>query len=279
METLPDSVKPIEPFGAEVDLDLRDSENKEPLQALFETYGLLVFRNQSLTLDDQRRVMGYLGPVLEDWTSVGYVSNVREDGVLGNDELSFHLEMGATPKPFLGLSLHALDVEYEASATRFASAARALSNLAAGTRERLRGLRIVNLFPVGETALATRQRADNYPDDAPKAVHPIVTTDPITKSQVLVANQMMTDQIIGLEEDDSETLLGEVCGQLYAPDNIYEHLWRNGDIVIWSNYAVHHARSALRPTSGRTLQRVCITDGTPDVYSYPATRRKPKVLN
>jgi taurine dioxygenase len=46
---------------------------------------------------------------------------------------------------------------------------------------------------------------------------------------------------------------------LYAEDEIYEHVWRTGDIVIWDNRAIQHARKPLA-AAARTLQRVTIAE-------------------
>ena len=45
---------------------------------------------------------------------------------------------------------------------------------------------------------------------------------------------------------------------IYAPDRKYEHVWRKGDLVIWDNYVIQHARTEeADPSHGpRVLQRV-----------------------
>jgi taurine dioxygenase len=62
---------------------------------------------------------------------------------------------------------------------------------------------------------------------------------------------------VGLGPDESEELLEELFQYLYAPANLLEHVWRNGDLVVWDNFAVQHARANVR-TDGpaRTLRKV-----------------------
>ncbi|VVO58539.1 hypothetical protein PS900_00675 [Pseudomonas fluorescens] len=269
----------IEPFGVEVDLDLRDESNDARVAELFKEYGFLLFREQDLTQEQQKRVMSKLGPVLEDFTTVGYVSNTRKDGVLGDSEVSFHLDFLYTPVPLLGISLHGIEVPYEETWTRFASGRLALEALPPATRERLRSLKGLNLFSASEEGLTGRQRLEGYPDNAPRAEHPLIHRDPITGQEVLFATQQNTALIVGLSEDDSEELIAEMHAHLYADSNIYEHRWRNGDIVIWSNQALHHARGGLVPGKTRTLQRVCITEGQSSDYRppIPADRLPPQM--
>ncbi|KPM14414.1 MULTISPECIES: TauD/TfdA dioxygenase family protein [Citromicrobium] len=262
-------VDPITPFGVEVDLDLNDPSNDEKVADLFKEHGFLVFREQELSQDEQKRVMARLGPLLEDFTTVGYVSNTRKDGLLGDSEVSFHSDFIYTPVPLLGISLHGIEVPYEETWTRFASGKLALESLSPQTRDRLRDLKGLNLFSASEEGLTGRQRIEGYPEDAPRAEHDIIHVDPITGWEVLYATQQNTALIVGLSEAESEELIGELHEHLYNDDNIYEHRWRNGDLVIWSNQAFHHARGGLVPGKTRTLQRVCITNGQSSDYRPP----------
>lgn len=262
-------IKQIQPFGIEVDLDLRNEENDAEVARLFKEGGFLVFREQQLTQEQQKRVMSKLGPVLEDFTTVGYVSNTRKDGILGDSEVSFHSDFIYTTTPLLGISLHGIEVPYEETWTRFASGRLALDALAPATRERLRNLKGLNLFSASEEGLTGRQRLEGYPDNAPRAEHSLLHVDPITGQEVLFATQQNTALIIGLSEAESEDLIAELHSHLYSDSNIYEHRWRNGDVVIWSNQAFHHARGGLVPGKTRTLQRVCITEASADLYRPP----------
>lgn len=151
------ATRKISPFGIEVDADLRDLACHAEVKRLFEEHGLLVFRNQDLTMDQQRAVMNRLGPVLDDIYTVGYVSNTCKDGILGDSEVSFHSDFIYMPEPLLGLSLHAIDVQYEQSWTRFASCTRALEALPGALRTRIENMSGLNLFLVLES-LKGRQR-------------------------------------------------------------------------------------------------------------------------
>ena len=262
-------ITPMTPFGVKVDLDLREEANDVEVARLYKEHGFLMFRDQELTQEQQKRVMAALGPVLDDFTTVGYVSNTRADGILGDSDVSFHLDFLYTPVPLLGISLHGIEVPYEETWTRFASGRLALEALAPATRERLRSLKGLNLFSASEEGLTGRQRLDGYPENAPRAEHSLIHVDPITGNEVLFATQQNTALIVGLGSAESEDLLAELHGHLYSEANIYEHRWRNGDIVIWANQAYHHARGGLVPGKTRTLQRVCITEGVSSDYRPP----------
>lgn len=262
-------IKELEPFGVEVDFDLRTDEHDDEVKALYEKYGFLLFRNQQLTQEQQKRVLSKLGPVLDDFRTVGYVSNTRKDGILGDSEVSFHSDFIYSPVPALGISLHAIEVPYEETWTSFASATGALKAMPAAFRERLEGRSGLNLFSATDEGMRGRVRLEGYPEDAPRAVHPLIGTDPITKQETLYLTQQNTAIIVGLDEEESEEILATAHEYLYNDDNRYDHRWRNGDLVIWSNQALHHARGGLVPGKTRTLQRVCITNATPSDYDAP----------
>lgn len=266
---MPLSTRPISPFGVEVDVDLRDGSHDDEVKRLYEEHGFLLFRNQTLSQQEQRRLLSHLGPVLDDFTTVGYVSNTRKDGILGDADVSYHSDFIYTPIPLLGISLHAIDVPYEETWTSFASGVRALQSLPAALRSKVENLVGLNLFSASEEGLAGRQRLEGYPDDAPRAEHPVVTVDPITKKDILYITQQNTALLLGLDEKESEAVLAELRDHIYAADNIYDHRWRNGDMLVWSNQAYHHARGGLVPGRTRTLQRVCITEATADLYRPP----------
>ena len=63
-------------------------------------------------------------------------------------------------------------------------------------------------------------------------------------------------------EEESRDLLRAVFDHLYRPESVYEHFWRNGDIVIWDNIALQHMRGSLKNCGRRILQRAIVgTEG------------------
>ena len=64
---------------------------------------------------------------------------------------------------------------------------------------------------------------------------------------------------------ESDSLLEELYTCLYDPQHVYVHGWEPGDLLIWDNLTVQHARPEPRP-GARTLRRyhVSETDLTDD---------------
>jgi taurine dioxygenase len=258
-----DRIRLLDPIGVEVDIDLNAIEEVESmLPPLFARHGLLVIRGQTLSNEQQRRVMACLGPVLEGgWALDGYISNVREDGLLADLALSFHSDFIFTPKPLLGISLHAIEVDEDQTSTYFSSNGRALDLLPDAIRRDLVDREALHLAPSSSQSLEGMRGGTTDPDSE-RAIHPVLMKDPITCQEVLYVTRMNTAAILGLDQDTSRTLLDSLDEYLYSDDNVYQHFWRNGDIVIWSNIGFQHARDALQPGRPRTLQRVIISNAT-----------------
>jgi hypothetical protein len=84
----------------------------------------------------------------------------------------------------------------------------------------------------------------------------------------LLINASQTAYLIGMSEADSDALLEELFSHLYAEDSIYEHKWQRGDLVVWDNRALNHARGKIVGGT-RTLQRVTVAQLSYD-QQYPA---------
>jgi taurine dioxygenase len=255
----------MEPFGYELSCDFT-VENAAEIKRQFSKDGLVIARNQSLTKQDQVDVLSELGTVLRHDSTLNTVSNVRKDGFLGDVEVNWHSDASYTERPQHAISLHAVRIERAGeTSTKIASAWRALEQLPQALRERVESLSAVHLAAVGAGTLGGRQRLADYPADGPRAIHPVVKTDPVTGRDCLYLPYTNVDHIVGLSDDESQELLDELQTYLYAPENVYEHFWHDGDVMVWSNMGCLHRRGAM-PGGERTLNRVATSDATVQMY-------------
>ena len=250
---------PLAPFGVEVRIDLSaslSSADRDELRHLYARDGLLVFRDLKLSMEQQIDLCRVFGPVLDSPYENYYVSNARQDGHLGVMELQWHNDVPYLPKPYQAAALHAIEVAPGASSTRFASGMRAYERLPKTMQERI----------AKANALQVKQRfsdranrlTDLHPGDL-CSVHSIVREQDGTGRPYLFVNQNMTALIIGLPPEESDALLEELYAALYMQDDVYEHVWHLGDLVLWDNLSVQHARGRVSGDR-RTLQRVSIAE-------------------
>jgi alpha-ketoglutarate-dependent taurine dioxygenase len=250
-------------IGVEVrGIDLREPlerEDLERLRALFDTRHLLHFARQLLSGDEQRRVVASFGQPLDesaDHRGYTYVSNVRPDGVIREGSLLFHSDLAFTDHPLDGISLYAVEVPIDGAPTRWANAVRAAERLPAALRRIVEDRKAVHVFDLRDARGDRPFRIADLPPSAPRAEHPVLLTHPRTGATVLFVSEMQTDAIVGLEPRESEDVLCALRALLYAPDNVYEHRWHPGDLVMWDNLALQHGRGDIPVVEPRTLRRV-----------------------
>lgn len=260
--------RPLEPFGVEIDGDL-----SKPLAAnaaarfreLFRDFGLIVTRDQNLAIDEQIALMEHIGPVQRRVDGVGRISS-EAGHAAARAELTFHADSAFGPCPLDALSLHAVDVVDGASSTRFAHAERACAELPAELRARLAAAEVDMISPPYD---ATTGRAcdDRDPPAMLRGNRPAILVNPRTGHACVGISEMHAASVIGMDWEASRTLLHRVFDRLYAPENVVEHVWHRGDIVIWDNLTFQHARGSIATAGRRILQRVTVgAKGLWDMY-------------
>jgi taurine dioxygenase len=90
--------------------------------------------------------------------------------------------------------------------------------------------------------------------------HPVVMAHPRTGRLQLFVNEGLTSHIVGMDDARGEDILQELFTILYSDNHIYEHRYSDGDVVVWDNVAMQHARDQERPNSQRRLRRVTVLE-------------------
>lgn len=244
-----------------------DSQSVGTLRDLFDRTGLLLVHDEGLTPQDQAYLVGILigeaapvdraAAVARTHTYANYVTNKDEDGYAPFGELLFHCDMMWAEAPTEVISLYGCRVEPPTVPTRFASMVRALETLPADLRSR-----VVDLRAVHETG---QQRRGAHKDQLVVPQHavlrstvkPVIWRHPRTGRELLYTSQQMTARIEGLDPVESEALLDELFAHLYRPEAVLDHKWRQGDVVVWDNLALQHARGNVEIEGPeRTLRKV-----------------------
>jgi taurine dioxygenase len=96
---------------------------------------------------------------------------------------------------------------------------------------------------------------DANPLTSPGHPHPAVIRDPGTGKPALFLGRRPRAHVVGLPLAESEALLDELWRWAIQPANVYEHRWRVGDLLIWSNYCTMHRRDEFDQHSIRRMHR------------------------
>lgn len=258
----------IKPFGVELRVGAGSGEHDLDhgrLACLLARDGLLAIRGLNLSMAEQRELCRAFGPVPDSMYENFYVSNRRADGFLGTRELQWHNDVPYLPSPYLVAALHAVEVDPDATSTKFVSAFQAYDRLPVELKARVQDLKALQ---VRQRKSERRNRLGDLETGDLCTVHPVVARQVGTGRPYLFVNENMTATIIGLSEAESDALLSELFAHLYIDDAVYEHRWQPGDLVVWDNLTVQHARGAVGEGT-RTLQRVTCTRFT-YLEQYPA---------
>ncbi len=269
------SVKPLDaPLGAEiVGLDVRNitDDARQALHQALLDHHLLVIRNQPTADADLVELGKSFGHIvkarmvspLTGRDDIMVISNIREDGKpvgqLPDGEMAFHIDQIYREIPCKGAALHAVEIPKEGGDTMFSNNVRAYDQLPDTMKKRLEGLKATHSFQYGETL--KENRVDS--PDRPHYTHPLVRRIPENGKRALAVCRLMTDRIEGLPEDESRSLIEDLCDRVEDRTNIYSHEWRVGDILIWDNRCTSHARTDVATTERRLMKRVTIGETQP----------------
>ena len=255
-------------LGVEVEgVDLRRRlapDEIETLRRLFDDHGLLVFRQQEISEDDQLRICTHLRPVTDP---VAWISNV-EPGFHPEGELWYHSDYAFTPHPMLGLSLFAIELAPGAVPTMFASNSRAHDRLPDVLRRRLAELRVVHCIDSVSGRDNLRTRLDDVGGDAaptdvyPRHARPAIWAHPVTGRPLLFVLAQQASHFEGWSCCESDELLDAAFEVLYEPTNVHAHHWQAGDFVVWDNLMFQHGRPANPNSVRRSLRRIAMNTVT-----------------
>jgi alpha-ketoglutarate-dependent taurine dioxygenase len=262
---------PLTPgFGVELrgfDAHAIDGEAADAFRHLFLKHHLVLIRGVDLSAEQHTALTEVLGevsfasPVMKQGgeRKYSFVSNQRHDGKIGDGELLFHSDHTFFDWPLKAISLHALAVPRQGGETLFVDAGAAYQRLPAGLKSRIAGLQGRHMASYGV------YEGDKRPVYDPSArakvkLQPLVWPHPQSGAPILFVSRLITESIIGLSHDESETLLEELFSYIEDPRHMYAHDWRVGDYLVWDNRQLQHARRDFDPSEQRTLRRVPIAE-------------------
>jgi taurine dioxygenase len=245
-------------------VDLReplDPSDRARIRTALRRTSLLHFPGQELSDAQHEAVVAQFGPVAQEaGGSVGFVSNHRPDGSLGSGAAKFHIDFGFTDQPYEYLSLYGLEIPDGGTITCFANAVAAAADLPADLRTRVEPLSARAVVDVTSPVREAGVRIDlgRLDESYPHAVRPVLWPHRLTGEPILAVWEQQTDALLPLPPEESTALVRELFAHLYRPDHVMVHHWQPGDLLVWDNHALQHARPDVGVDEPRTLRRVCV---------------------
>ena len=273
------NVTPLsEVCGAEISgVDLRKPVAPEDASAIYRAWldhQVIVFRGQELTPADQKRACSYFGQIgaynrpkarqhpEHSSDEIMLISNVRDQagnpiGAHPDGEMMWHTDTSYTRSPHKATTLFAVEVPSAGGNTKFSNQYKVYDALPAELKQRLHGAMAMNCYEFG-TTVKTFARYDRA--TVPHHPHPVLRKHPETGRTAVYVCPLMTEEIVGMDEAESAAILTEIFALQARPEFIFEHVWRVGDLVMWDNRCLLHARADFPREQRRLLRRVTIND-------------------
>ena len=254
-------------FGADVGgFDAHNERSAAAIEAMRDAlhrYGLLLLRECGrLSPQRQAEIISWFGTVNVGGMPDEVATTMDNANEAGRAKLLFHSDLTFLRYPLDGISLHPLQLPSVDTSTTFVSNAVAWDTLAPDVQDEVRHRKARHFY---------KRDARMGEVEAFETWHPMCLPHPVTGRSLLFVTEHHVDQVEGLSQRDSNSLLQRLFTHVYAPERRYEHVWRRGDLVIWDNMAVQHARTReANPADGpRVLQRVSFGK-----YSYADQREQ-----
>lgn len=197
------------------------------------------------------------------------VSNIRDGegnpmGNLGAGEAIWHTDQSYEPVPPTYSILNAVELPPEGGNTYFCNQYVAYDTLPDELKNAIHGKIIVHDESVN-SAGQTRKGFDDVvdPRDAPGARHPAIRTHPETGRKALYLGRRRNSAILGIELDESESLLDLLWAHATQEKFSWGHEWRMGDVLMWDNRCSLHRRAPFDNNYRRMMHRIQVQGSVP----------------
>ena len=249
--------------------------DRAAMLAAYRESGVLVFRRQALSEDELvafGRLVGAPSLYAETaWLSttpeVIILSNLLSSdgsmlGGLANNRLDWHTDQSYYAEPVTGCFLYGVELPAEGGETSWASLYTAYETLPPELANAVE--RAVGTFSfAARVGGKNRKSNDNHDTDrrireTPDVKHPLVNVHPKTGRKALFIDPKTVTGIDGLPQDEADDLLNRLLAHTVRPENVYDHDWQPGDLVLWDNAVVLHKREGFPSENSRLMKRMIL---------------------
>lgn len=254
------------------------------INAAMNQYGVLVWRNQPLTAQQQIQFAAAFGPLdiglkrvfqrkerLEDERLID-ISNVDAEGNVAKRDSPKNLSNYANQlwhsdssfmQPRAAYSMLSCLIKPSwGGNTEFADLRYAYDTLDERTKETIQDLKAEHYALHTRLILGDEAYTDEQKKLIPPAVWPIVDTHPGSGRKVLFVG-VHARQIMDYPTAESRLLLLDLLEHATRREGVYAHQWAVGDLVMWDNRSTLHRGRRFDITERREMRRTTIND-TPE---------------
>jgi alpha-ketoglutarate-dependent 2,4-dichlorophenoxyacetate dioxygenase len=255
-------IKPLGPgFAVELrGIDLADVAERpavyEAVRAAFEAHSVLLFRGQAVTDEAQLAFTRCFGPLeitkrasLGEGSHFSILTNLDSDGrVVAPDHRQalvakanqlWHTDSSFKAVPALASVLSARVIPQRGGETEFASTRLAWQRLPTALQARLAEAFAWHDYAHSRSKISPDLATPVERESLPPVRWRMAWRNPVNGmvSLYLASHAYSID---GMARDEAQSLLAALIEQATAPERIYRHSWREGDVIVWDNRATLH---------------------------------------
>lgn len=272
------SISPATPtIGAEIsglDLDrpLTSAEG-ELLRAAWLRFKVVFFRDQDISHESHVRLGRFFGeleghPVIP--SVEGYPEILKIEGVEGVQLTAetlgafqaynkWHTDVTFREKPSITSILRARHLPPLGGDTMWADTVAAYAGLPQPVKDRIAGLEAEHDIVRSFGGRVSEEKRAQLARDFPPVRHPVVRSHPETGEKILYVNYTFTSRIIGLPEEESDSLLRLLFDRIKVPEYQVRFRWTPNAIGIWDNRSTQHYAVGDYWPEYRLLERVTVS--------------------
>jgi alpha-ketoglutarate-dependent 2,4-dichlorophenoxyacetate dioxygenase len=284
-------VKQLHPLfvGEMSGVDLRnpvDSETLEAIVTAWDTYGVLVLRDQFIDDAQQMDFSEKLGSLAKtslvlrpDYKArldprITDISNLDEDDrVVGADHHRhlyalanrfWHTDNAFRRVPAKYSLLSARAIPSEGGETEFADMRAAYDALPERTKSWLEGKIAMHSIVYSREIIGFTDYSPEEREGLPAVPHVMVRTHPGSgRKSIYLASY--AHEILGMPTPEARMMIHDLMEHATQRQFVYTHHWRVGDLVMWDNRCMMHRARDYDTTQKRDLHRTTVIDDAPTV--------------
>jgi alpha-ketoglutarate-dependent 2,4-dichlorophenoxyacetate dioxygenase len=261
------AIKPLHPLyaaeiqGVQIGAPI-DAATFAEVRAAFETYSVILLRDQQLDDDGQiafsRRfgelqVTPKVNPGVGSYFARQSNLDIATDKVIPADDrrmlhqkanFLWHTDSSYRAIPSLCSLLSGRVVPPEGGNTEFATTRAAYDELPETLKRKIVGLFAEHSLVHSRSLVDPRALTEEMRNELPPAQQPLTRINPVNgKRSVFVGSH--ASHILGWPVEEGRALLKELNDFVTQPRFVYSHPWRAGDLIIWDNRCVLHRATAF----------------------------------
>jgi taurine dioxygenase len=257
--------------GIDLGTELSDATIGIIRQALLD-YKVVFFRDQDITTEQHLafgRRFGELEvhPFAINKPEYPEVLAITHDADNPGRENGWHSDVTWRLQPSLGSILRCIEGPSVGGDTLFADMYAAFDGLPRRIKERVEGRVARHDFAHFRKLMRRRGATDadiaEMETTYPNPEHPVIRTHPETGRKGIYVNNAFTQEIVGMDADESAELLQVLYDQAKFPEYQVRFTWEPNSIAFWDNRACQHYATSDYWPNVRRVERVTIVGDTP----------------